>query len=142
MAMGNQRVSAGAFWLAMMIAGMLMAVIVFNKVRATRNGALWKLQRISGAFLLPMVTGHMAFMHLNYKVGHDVDVILARMSHMGIKTLDILFVTTVFFHAGFGLATIIGDYVEAPLLRKGLTILNAFVMTVFAVAGVKLVASL
>jgi succinate dehydrogenase / fumarate reductase cytochrome b subunit len=142
MAMGNQHVSAGVFWLTMTIAGSILAVIVFNKLRATRNEMFWKLQRISGAFLLPMVTGHMVFMHLNYKVGHDVDMILARISSMGIKTLDILFVTTVFFHAGFGLTTIIADHVETPLFRKGLTVLNAFVMTIFAVAGVKLVATL
>jgi succinate dehydrogenase hydrophobic membrane anchor protein len=141
MVTGDQHVSAGAFWLTMTIAGIVMSVIVFNKLRPTKNRMLWKLQRITGSFLLPMVTGHMMFMHLNYKAGHDVDMILTRMSNMGMKTLDFMFVLTVFFHAGFGLTTIIGDYVEDPRLRTALTMLNVFMMMVFALAGIKLVAS-
>ena len=88
-----------------------------------------------------MVSGHMFFMHLNYQVGHDVDTILARMSGMGMKLVDLVFVVSVFFHAGFGLYTIIGDYVEDPRLRAGLSVLTSFIMAIFAFAGAKLVFS-
>ncbi len=81
-------------------------------------------------------------MHLNYQVGHDVETILARMSGMGIKFVDFVFVVTVFFHAGFGLCTIIGDYVEDSRLRVGLSVFASFVMAVFAYAGAKLVFSI
>jgi succinate dehydrogenase hydrophobic anchor subunit len=64
------------------------------------------------------------------------------MSGMGMKVIDFVFVVTVFFHAGFGLNTIIGDYVSDRRLRTGLKIVSSFVMTVFAYLGVKLVAKI
>ncbi len=142
MLMGNQQVSAGFFWLMVAITSAISSVVVCKKIWHTKNATPWKLQRVSGALLLPMVSGHMFFMHLNYQVGHDVETILARMSGMGIKFVDFVFVVTVFFHAGFGLCTIIGDYVEDSRLRVGLSVFASFVMAVFAYAGVKLVFSI
>jgi succinate dehydrogenase hydrophobic anchor subunit len=55
------------------------------------------------------------------------------------KVVDFVLVLAVFFHAGFGLNTIIGDNVEDSRLRTGLKILSSFVVTVFAFLGVKLV---
>ena len=142
MLMGNQQVSVGLFWLSVTMAGMITAVIVYQRVWPTKNMVWWKLQRISGAFLLPMVAGHMFFMHLSFKMGHDVDTIIARMSGIGMKLVDIVFVITVFFHAGFGVHTIIVDYIEDRRARLGLSALTALMMTVFAYAGVKLVFSI
>jgi succinate dehydrogenase hydrophobic membrane anchor protein len=142
MLMGNQQVSAGFFWLIVAIAGAIAGVVVYKRLLPTQNPILWKLQRISGSFLLPMVSGHMVFMHLNYRAGHDVDTIMARMSGMGMKIVDFAFVISVFFHAGFGLYTIIGDYVENKRLKAGLLLLTSFVMAVFAFAGAKLLFSI
>lgn len=142
MLIGNQEVSPGFFWITVAIASAISSVIVYRKLWHTKNGTLWKLQRVSGALLLPLVSGHMLFMHLNYRVGHDVDTILARISAPGIKALDVVFVSLVFFHAGFGLYTIMSDYVEDSRLRKRLTVLMAFVLGVFAYAGAKIVLSI
>jgi succinate dehydrogenase hydrophobic membrane anchor protein len=139
MLMGNQEVSVGFFWLMVAIASSISSIIVYKRLWHTDNAMLWKLQRMSGAFLLPLVAGHMFFMHLNYKAGHDVDTILARISAPGMKALDVAFVGLVFFHAGFGLYTIIGDYVENRLIRNGLTILMSFILGVFAYAGAKII---
>lgn len=141
MVMGNQQVSVGFFWFIVVLASTIAGVIVYRRLWHTQNATLWKLQRVSGALLLPMVSAHMFFMHLNYRVGHDVDTILARMSGMGVKLVDLVLVVTVFFHAGFGLYTIIGDYVEDPRLRAALSVLTCFVMAIFAFAGAKLVFS-
>lgn len=142
MAMGNQQVSAGFFWFVVLAAALIAAIVAFRKLWPTRNGAFWKLQRISGAFLLPMVSGHFFFMHLNHQAGHDVNTILARVSHVGIKVTDTVFVSLVFFHAGFGLSTIIGDVVEKEHLRTALRLSVAVLMAVFGYAGAKLVISL
>ncbi len=142
MLMGNQQVSVGVFWLTVAIASALVTILVYRRLWPTHNAALWKLQRISGAFLLPMVSGHMFFMHLNYRVGHDVEAIIARMSGLGMRLVDFAFVVTVFFHAGFGLYTIINDYVEDIRLRAVLSALTSFVMAVFAYAGAKLALSI
>ncbi len=139
MMMGDQEVSIAFFWLTVAVAGAISSTLVYKKVWYTQNAVLWKLQRVSGALLLPLVSGHMFFMHLNYQVGHDVNTILARISAPGMKALDVVFVITVFFHAGFGLSTIISDYVEDRLLRNGLQLVTSFVMAVFAYGGAKLV---
>jgi succinate dehydrogenase hydrophobic membrane anchor protein len=141
MVTGNQQVSVGFFWLIVVLASAIAVVIVYGRLWHTRNATMWKLQRVSGALLFPMVSGHMFFMHLNDQVGHDVDAILARMSGVGMKFVDVVFVVTVFFHAGFGLHTIIGDYVEDPRLRAGLSVLTSFIMAILAFAGAKLVFS-
>jgi len=141
MVMGNQQVSVGFFWFTVVLASSMAGVIVYKRLWQTRNATLWKLQRVSGALLFPLVSGHMFFMHLNDQVGHDVDTILARMSGVGMKFVDVVFVMSVFFHAGFGLHTIIGDYVEDPRLRAGLSVLTSFIMAIFAFAGAKLVFS-
>ena len=142
MLLGNQAVSPGFFWITVAMASAISSIIVYRRLWHTQNGTLWKLQRVSGASLLPLVSGHMFFMHLNYRVGHDVDTILARISAPGIKALDVAFVSLVFFHAGFGLYTIMGDYVEDRRLRKWLTVLMGFVLGVFAYAGAKIVLSI
>jgi succinate dehydrogenase hydrophobic membrane anchor protein/succinate dehydrogenase cytochrome b556 subunit len=142
MMLGNQEVSVAFFWLTIAIASAISSTIVFKKIWYTQNAVLWKLQRVSGALLLPLVSGHMFFMHLNYQVGHDVNTILARISSPGIKALDVVFVVTVFFHAGFGVSTIIGDYVEDKLLRNGLQLVTSFILAVFAYGGAKLVLTL
>jgi succinate dehydrogenase / fumarate reductase cytochrome b subunit len=142
MLMGNQEVSAGFFWLAVAIASAISSTIVYKRLWHTQNGTLWKLQRVSGALLLPLVSGHMFFMHLNYQVGHNVDTILARISSPGIKALDVAFITLVFFHAAFGLYTIVGDYVEDKRIRSGLAVLISFILGVFAYAGAKIVLSI
>ena len=139
---GNQHASAGFFWLIILFVSLISAVVVYSKLWPTRNNVFWKLQRITGAFLLPMISGHIFFMHLNYQAGHDINTILARISGIGIKALDSAFVIFVFFHAGFGLNTIIGDFVENKHLKTALKMISTFVMTIFAYAGAKLVISL
>jgi len=142
MLMGDQQVSAGFFWFVVFTAGLLAAFVIWRKLWPTANASLWKLQRISGAFLLPMVSGHFFFMHLTYQAGHDVNTILARVSHVGIKAMDSAFVLIVFFHAGFGISTIVGDYTENRHLRAALRLAVAAVMSIFGYAGAKLVMSL
>jgi len=142
MVKGDQQVSAGFFWLIVAMASTIAGVIVYRRLWHTQNATLWKLQRVSGALLFPMVSGHMFFMHLNYQAGHDLETILARMSGMGMKLVDLVLVVSVFFHAGFGLYTIIGDYVEDPRLKAGLSVLTSFVMAILAFAGAKLVFSI
>ncbi|OEU49132.1 MAG: hypothetical protein BA861_07560 [Desulfobacterales bacterium S3730MH5] len=139
MFMGNQEVSPGFFWLIIAIASAISSTILYKRLRHTQNGILWKLQRVSGAFLLPLVSGHMFFMHLNHRAGHDVDTILTRLSAPGMKALDFVFVSLVYFHAGYGLCTIIGDYVEDIRIRSGLRVLVIFVLGAFAYTGAKII---
>jgi succinate dehydrogenase/fumarate reductase cytochrome b subunit len=84
MLMGNQSVSAVFFWLAMP-AGLTLAYGVASKVWTIQHSLLWKLQRITGAYLLILIPVHMLFMHLNYAMAHEANTVAMRMQNYFIK---------------------------------------------------------
>ena len=132
-------VIAGLFWGGVVLLSVAVAYVVVKKIWHTRNQLLWKLQRISAAFLLPMVSAHMFFMHMNYNVGHDVATILARMSHIGIQVIDLAFLLTLVFHAGYGLYTIVCDNVAGHWRRFGFAVPICFAMATLVGYGIKLI---
>lgn len=142
MVKGDQYVSPGFFWPWVVIGSAVWSGVVYKRLWHTGNRTLWKLQRVTGALLLPLVSGHMFFMHLNFKMGHDADTILARVAAPGMKAIDLAFVLSAFFHAGFGLSTIVGDYVEDGRLRIGLRVLMTIVFGLFAYSGARLILSI
>ncbi len=136
---GDQQVSGVFFWLITLIITVIAGYVVFAKVRKTGNRALWKMQRISGALLLPMLSAHMVFMHLNYLVGHDVDVITIRMQNYFTKGIDIILVALIIFHGTYGVCTIISDYVAKNFIRNLAALVTIVVMVACGWAGVKLI---
>jgi succinate dehydrogenase hydrophobic membrane anchor protein len=136
------RISAIVFWSITNALSIFALTIVLFKVWATKNSILWKLQRITGAFMLPMLIGHMFFMHMNYLTGHDSKTILVRMQSPFIRGLDFVFVVFLLFHAGYGLFSIIADYIKPGYLLKSLTILIVIVMALSAFYGIRIVVAL
>ena len=139
---GNQHVPALFFWLNISIASVIVAYIVYRKIWNTLNSVLWKLQRISGAFLLVMLPAHMVFTHLNYAVGHQAATIISRMQHYPYKMLDLVLIMAVLYHGVFGVYSIIEDYLENKILRKTLTILFLLGIAYFGYIGARLTLSL
>jgi succinate dehydrogenase hydrophobic membrane anchor protein len=135
-------ISFTVFWSITGAISLLALLIVLFKIWATANSSLWKLQRITGAFMLPMLIGHMLFMHMNYLTGHDSKTILLRMQSPFIKGLDFVFIVFLLFHAGYGVFSIIADYIKPGVLLKSLTILIFIVMAVSAFFGIRIVVAL
>jgi succinate dehydrogenase / fumarate reductase cytochrome b subunit len=75
MVMGNQTVSPIFFWLIIFIIGTLPSYLVASKIRNMAGSITWKLQRISGAYLIVMIPAHLLFMHLQPAVGHETDLL-------------------------------------------------------------------
>jgi succinate dehydrogenase / fumarate reductase cytochrome b subunit len=71
MVMGNQTVSPIFFWLIIFIIGFLPSYVVAVRIRNMAGSITWKLQRISGAYLIVMIPAHLLFMHLQPAVGHE-----------------------------------------------------------------------
>jgi succinate dehydrogenase hydrophobic membrane anchor protein len=138
----GEQILATLFWSITVVISLLTFFIVLFKLWKTRNELLWKLQRITGAFMIPMLIGHMLFMHMNYLTGHDSNTILLRMRSPFIKGLDFLFILFLLFHAGYGLFSIIADYIKPGILLKSLTALIIIVMAVLAFFGIRLVVAL
>jgi succinate dehydrogenase hydrophobic membrane anchor protein len=135
-------VSATLFWSITVAIGLLAFIIIIGRLWTTRNSLLWKLQRITGAFMAPMLIGHMLFMHMNYLAGHDSKTILMRMQSPFIRVLDFVFILFLLFHAGYGLFSIITDYIKPGPLLKFLTVLIFIVMAVSAFFAMRIVIAL
>ena len=136
---GDQHVSGGAFWFSVLILTGISGYAVYAKVKNTGNRALWKLQRLSGALLLPMLAAHMLFMHMNYPAGHSVDVITIRMQNFFTKGIDIIIIFLVIYHGAYGLCSIISDYVRKKSIRRLSALVTIVVMVMCGWAGVKLI---
>jgi succinate dehydrogenase hydrophobic anchor subunit len=138
MLIGTEQVSAVFFWLTMSGAGLTLAYGVGSKIWAIEHSLLWKLQRITGAFLLILIPAHMLFMHLNYAIAHEANTVIMRMQNYFIKAVDISLIVVVLYHAGYGLVSFTGDYLASRSLRMGLAALVILVMVFFAVLGIRL----
>jgi succinate dehydrogenase cytochrome b556 subunit len=138
MLIGSQSVSAVFFWLTMSGAGLTLAYGVASRILATQHSLLWKLQRITGACLLILIPAHMLFMHLNYTMAHDANTVVMRMQNGFIKGVDISLIVVLLYHAGYGLVSLIGDYLESRTLRIGLAALVCLVMLLFGAVGIRL----
>ena len=142
MIMGTQSVSPVFYWLTMLIAALTLAYGVASKFWKTQHSLLWKLQRITGAFLLVIVPAHLLFMHLNPSVGKDANTVIMRMQNGFIKFTDIGLIVMVIYHAGYGVISVLRDYVSFRVFRTGLAVLVIFVMVIFAWAGIRLTISI
>jgi len=137
-----QQISTTLFWSITVTVSLIACVIILFKIWVTDNSILWKLQRITGAFMFPMLIGHMFFMHMNYLTGHDSKTILERIQSPFIKGMDLVFIVLLLFHAGYGLFSIIADYIKPGLLLKSLAFLIIIVMAISAFFGIRIVVAL
>ena len=134
--------SATIFWSITVVISLIVCFIVFKKIWVTGNSILWKLQRVTGALMLPMVIGHMVFMHMNYLTGHDSKTILLRMQNPFIKGMDFALIILLLLHAGYGVFSVIADYLKPGPVLKALTALIVIAMAISAFFGIRLVVAL
>jgi len=135
----SQQVSLALFWSITVAISLIAFLLVLNKIWRTGNSILWKLQRVTGAFMLTMLLGHMLFMHMNYLSGHGSKTILLRMQNPFIKWIDFVFIIFLLFHAGYGVFSVIADYVKPGLLLKSLAFLVIVIMVMSAFLGIGIV---
>jgi len=138
MVVGNQAVSAAFFWLYTAAAAIGVTYIALSKIRRSGAGVPWKLQRITGAYLLLMVPAHMLFMHLNPSVGRDAEMIIGRMRNPLMKLVDLTLVLSVFYHGAYGLFSICQDYMPAGRMRIACGALIMGVMAWLSWVGIRL----
>lgn len=136
------QISATIFWSITNAISISAFLIVLFKIWTTKNSILWKLQRITGAFMLPMLIGHMLVMHINYLTGHDSKTILLRMQTPFLKGMDFVFIIFLLFHAGYGIFSIIADYMKPGPVLKSLAALVILAMIVSAYFGIRLIVAL
>jgi succinate dehydrogenase / fumarate reductase cytochrome b subunit len=139
MVMNNQRVSAFFFWLMAFFSGAVAAYVVASRIWKKRHSVLWKLQRISGAFLFITAPAYLLFLFLNPVEGVEVQEAIARLQSLLIRGVALTLGTGALYHAGYGLFSIAADYAPSRTVRVGITALIAVVMTVLAALACRLI---
>jgi succinate dehydrogenase hydrophobic anchor subunit len=135
---GGQPLSAGIFWLWTLAGSTALVYVGVRQIWSTAHALAWKLQRLSGLFLVLMVPAHLLFMHLNPVVAKDAATVLARMQNPFIKLVDFILVAAVLFHGAYGLFSIAADYIASAFLRRAIAALVAAIAFFFALLAIRL----
>ena len=137
----NQRVSAFFFWLMAFFSGAVAAYVVASRIWKKRHSVLWKLQRISGAFLFITVPAYLLFSYLNPGEADGAQEAIARMQNVFTRLVTLTLATLALYHAGYGLFSIAADYTSSGITRAGMTALIVLAMAVLAVFAFRLILS-
>lgn len=131
--MGDQRVSAFLFWLIACFAGVVAAYVVASRIGARGHSVPWKLQRISGAFLLVTAPAYLLFLFLNPAQGAGAREAAPWLQHLFTGAATAALAVCALYHAGYGLFSIAADYVPSRPLQIALTALIAALFAILAV---------
>ena len=141
MIMKNQSVSAFFFWLIAFSLGAIAAYVVASRIWKKRHSVLWKLQRISGAFLFITVPAYLLFSYLNPGEADGAHETIAWMQYVFIRLVLLTLAACALFHAGYGLFSIVADYTSLRITRAGMAALIIVVIAVLAVSAFRLILS-
>ena len=141
MLLGDQVVSATFFWLFTLLLSFCLCYTVISHIWRTPNTPAWRLQRISGSFLLIMIPAHLLFMHLNPAAGHEAAQIIERMRNGLVKAVDLLLISATLYHGGYGLISLAKDYLPSRSIQAGCGLCILLLMLLFGWIGIKLIFS-
>lgn len=139
--MKNQRVSAFFFWLTAFSLGAIAAYVVASRILEKRHSVLWKLQRISGAFLFITVPAYLLFSYLNPGEADGAQEAIVWMQNVFIRLVFLMLAACALYHAGYGLFSIAADYISSGITRTGMAALIVVVIAVLAVSAFRLILS-
>ncbi|MGD8227999.1 MAG: hypothetical protein PVI20_09475, partial [Desulfobacteraceae bacterium] len=136
MLMGNQSASPFIFWLVMMVGASILSYGVGSRIWRRGHSVFWKLQRISATFLLVMIPAYMLFMHLAPLSSQEAGMMIPMGQKYFIQAVYVVLLAGTLYHAGYGIWSLVSDYLSSSTLRKGLALLVTLVMVGFGWAGV------
>jgi succinate dehydrogenase hydrophobic anchor subunit len=139
MMMKNQHVSAFFFWLTAFFSGAMAAYVVASRLWRKRHSVLWKLQRISGAFLFITVPAYLLFSYLNPAEADGAQGAIAWMQNVFTRLVLLTLAILALYHGGYGLFSIAADYTSSGITRAGMTALIVVVFAVLAVLAFRLI---
>jgi succinate dehydrogenase hydrophobic anchor subunit len=141
MLMKNQRASAFFFWLVAFFSGAIVAYVVASRLWKKRHSVLWKLQRISGAFLFITVPAYLLFLYLNPGQAEGTKGAIVWMQNGFTRLGTLTLATSALYHAGYGLFSIAADYTSSGTMRAGMAAVIVLAMVVLAVLAFRLILS-
>ncbi len=135
MLMGDQSVSEFFFWMVTLTIALILTYGVAAKIWNTEHSFFWKLQRISGAFLIVMVPAYLLFVQLNPSTGEEA---IMGIKNPFIKAVYLGLLAGALYHGGYGLWSIVSDFLSSRIIRTAAALLMTLVMLICAWAGIRL----
>ncbi|MBW2048169.1 MAG: hypothetical protein JRJ09_06525 [Deltaproteobacteria bacterium] len=134
---GNQIVSPFLYWVIMFAQAMVLPYGLATRILTSRHSVLWKMQRISGSFLLVMVPAYFLFISLNRSPEIEADFLITGIQGLFLTVVYILLLLSAVFHAGYGVWSVMSDYLSSRNLIKGLAGLVALITLIFTWIGLR-----
>lgn len=135
MLMGNQMVSPFLYWVIMFTQALVVAYVVATKTLKSRHSVLWKMQRISGSFLLITAPAYFLFIPLNAPPEIEANFLVTGIQGLFLMAVYILLLLCALFHAGYGVWSVMSDYHASRNIGKGLAALVTLITLIFAWIG-------
>jgi succinate dehydrogenase hydrophobic anchor subunit len=142
MILGDQAVSPPLFWVVTLSLALSLGYGVGGRIRSTPLSFFWKLQRMSGAFLLGVVPAYVVFIQLRPPSGRYADILISAMQNGFIKGTFILAILAAFYHGGYGIFSVIRDYTSSKVLERVSAALIVAMSVLLAVLGIWAVCSI
>ncbi len=139
MLMGNQSVSPFIFWFVMTAGASILSYGVGARIWRGGHSIFWRLQRVTAAFLLVMIPGYMLFTHLSPVAGQETGIAIPGIQKYFIQAVYLLLLAGTLYHAGYGIWSLVSDYLSSRTLRRGVAVLVTLVMLVFGWIGVTMI---
>lgn len=136
--LGNQGISPFLFWLISMSISFILGYVVISRIRNSSHSLFWKLQRMTGGFLMVMVPAYFLFMHLNPFPGMETGGAILWVENVFAGAVHFLLLMAALYHGAYGLFSVIGDYLSSRILRMGFAFLITVLMLIFAWMSIKL----
>jgi len=129
LSIGTQGVSPFLFWLISLTAALVAGYGIAAHIWNSKHSFFWKLQRISGGFLLVMVPAYLLFTHLKTVSGIEENGIIIWMQYCFVKAVHLVLFAAALYHGGYGIWSVVSDYLSSSTLR----IYAAFLVTIVTV---------
>ena len=128
MLMGNQSASPFLFWLVMIAGASILSYGLGARIWRRGHSVFWKLQRITATFLLVMIPAYMVFMQLAPVASREMGIMVPMVQKYFIRAVYLLLLAGTLYHAGYGIWSLVCDYLSSTTLRKALPLLVSLVM--------------
>jgi succinate dehydrogenase hydrophobic membrane anchor protein len=125
------------FWLLLVAVALILSYGVGARNWRRGHSILWELQRVTATFLLVMVPSYLLFMHLIPTESQNTGMVIPGMQRVFIQGVYLLLLVATLYHAGYGIWSLVSDYLSSRTLRTGLALLVTLVMLVFSWVGVR-----
>jgi len=135
--MHNQTVSPFVYWLTMAVGGLVLAYGLGAKIWTLGHSFFWKSQRLIAVFLIAVIPGYLLFMPLNPTAGPVPGLVIEGIQRYFIQAVYFGLLVGTLYHGGYGIWSLVSDYLSSRFLRTGLALMVILVMLIFCLLGLR-----